>query len=175
MQTRIATAQKDVLKMPKYLVVFLLFVFAISCSEGLVKSEFKSTDSGMWPKDDLLEFTFSEMDTIQKHDMFINVRNDNSFPYNNLFLIANLEFPDGESVTDTLEYEMALPDGTWLGKGYGSIKENKLWYKENIVFASSGVYTLRVSHAMRKNGDVNGIINLEGITDVGFEIVKSNK
>ncbi len=129
----------------------------------------------MWVKDNLIEFTFSEMDTIQVHDMFINVRNDNSFPYNNLFLIANLEFPDGESVTDTLEYEMALPDGTWLGKGYGSIKENKLWYKENIVFASSGVYTLRVSHAMRKNGDVNGVINLEGITDVGFEIVKSKK
>ena len=169
------TVPKDALKMPKVLFVFLIFVLMVSCGEGLVKSEFQSTDNGMWVKDNLIEFTFSEMDTIQVHDMFINVRNDNSFPYNNLFLIANLEFPDGESVTDTLEYEMALPDGTWLGKGYGSIKENKLWYKENIVFASSGVYTLRVSHAMRKNGDVNGVINLEGITDVGFEIVKSKK
>ena len=70
---------------------------------------------------------------------------------------------------------MAQPDGTWLGKGYGSIKENKLWFKENIVFPSAGVYTLRLSHAMRKNGNVDGVINLEGITDVGFEIVKSNE
>jgi len=168
------TVRKDVLKMPKILLVLLLFVLAASCGDGLVKSEFQSTDNAMWAKDNLIEFVFSEMDTLQKHDMFINVRNDNSFPYNNLFLIANLEFPDGESVTDTLEYEMALPDGTWLGKGQGSIKENKLWYKENIVFASSGVYTLRITHAMRKNGDVNGVINLEGVTDVGFEIVKSN-
>ncbi|TMM58884.1 gliding motility lipoprotein GldH [Maribacter algarum] len=160
--------------MPKVFTVFLLVIFMASCAKGLVKSEFRSTDNAMWSKDDLIEFSFSEMDTIQEHDMFINVRNDNSFPYNNLFLIANLEFPDGESVTDTLEYEMAMPDGTWLGKGYGSIKENKLWYKENIVFASSGVYTLRISHAMRKNGDVNGVINLEGVTDIGFEIVKSN-
>ncbi len=161
--------------MPKILVGFLLFILMVSCGEGLVKSEFQSIDSAMWSKDDVLEFSFSEMDTIQDYDMFINVRNDNSFPYNNLFLISNLKSPDGESVTDTLEYEMALPNGTWLGKGYGSIKENKLWFKEKIVFASSGVYTLRISHAMRKNGEVNGVINLEGITDIGFEIVKSKK
>ena len=161
--------------MPKILAVLLLFILVISCGEGLEKSEFQATDNAMWSKDDLIEFTFSEMDTIQKYDMFINIRNDNSYPYNNLFLIAELNFPNGESVTDTLEYEMSLPDGTWLGKGYGSVKENKLWYKENIVFSDEGVYTLRVTHAMRKNGDVNGVINLEGITDVGFEIVKSKK
>ena len=167
--------RKAVLKKPKGIFALFVFVFMTSCSKGLVKAEFQPTDNGSWAKDDVIEFTFSEMDTIQKHDMFINVRNDNSFPYNNLFLIAQLKFPDGESVTDTLEYEMALPDGTWLGKGYGGVKENKLWYKENIVFNSSGVYTLRVSHAMRKNGNVEGVVNLEGITDVGYEIVKSNK
>ena len=70
---------------------------------------------------------------------------------------------------------MALPNGQWLGKGYGSIKENKLWYKENIVFPSSGVYTLQISHAMRKNGNIEGIVDLEGITDVGFQIEKSNQ
>lgn len=161
--------------MPRIIFFIALFISMVSCNEGLVKSDFQATDSGSWAKDDTVEFTFSEMDTVQKHDIFINVRNDNSFSYNNLFLIAQLNFPDGEIVTDTLEYEMALPDGTWLGKGYGSIKENKLWYKENIVFPTSGVYTLRLEHAMRKNGNVNGVENLEGITDVGFEIVKSNK
>ncbi|MGI9551766.1 MAG: gliding motility lipoprotein GldH, partial [Aurantibacter sp.] len=127
----------------------------------------------VWSKDSIVKFTFSEIDTLLNHNIFINVRNDQTFPYNNLFLIAELNYPSGESVRDTLEYEMALPDGTWLGKGYGSIKENKLWYKENIVFPSSGVYTLQLSHAMRKNGAVEGVANLEGITDVGFEIEKS--
>lgn len=158
--------------MGKYMGAIVIMAVLISCNSNMVKSEYRATDGGLWNKDDIIEFTFSEMDTIQPHDVFINVRNDETFPYNNLFLIAELNFPDGKTVTDTLEYEMALPDGTWLGKGYGSLKENKLWYKENIVFPDSGVYTLRVSHAMRKNGNVNGIINLEGITDVGFEIVK---
>ena len=161
--------------MSKIFFVLAASIILFSCTSGMVKSEYKATDNGHWTKDDILEFTFSELDTVQQFDMFINVRNDETFPFNNLFLIAELNFPDGNTVTDTLEYEMALPDGTWLGQGYGSLKENKLWYKENIVFPTSGVYTLRVSQAMRKNGNVNGVENLEGITDVGFEIVKSNQ
>lgn len=158
--------------MSKIIVAIAIAAILVSCNSNMVKSEYRATDGGVWNKDDVLEFTFSELDTVQDHDMFINVRNDETFQYNNLFLIAELNFPDGNTVTDTLEYEMALPDGTWLGKGYGSLKENKLWYKENIVFPTSGVYTLRVTHAMRKNGEVNGVMNLEGVTDVGFEIVK---
>lgn len=161
--------------MTRSLFVLALLLALASCDSALVKSEYRATDNGSWDKDVVMEFSFSELDSIQKHDIYINVRNDESFPYNNLFLIAEMAFPTGETVTDTLEYEMAMPDGTWLGKGYGSIKENKLWYKENIVFPTSGVYTLQISHAMRKNGNVNGVVNLEGITDVGFEIVKSNK
>jgi len=153
----------------------LVIVLLVSCNDSIVKTDFRATTNGSWNKDNIVEFSFSEMDTLQKHHMFINVRNDNTFPFSNLFLIAQLDYPNGKTVTDTLEFMMARPDGTWLGKGYGSMKENRLWYKENIVFPSSGVYTLRLSHAMRKNGNVDGVINLEGITDVGYEIVKSNE
>lgn len=156
------------------LIVFCIVALLVfSCNTSTVKTEFKTTENGVWPKDSIVRFSFSELDTTAGHNVFINIRNDNSFAFNNLFLIAELNFPSGESVRDTLEYEMAMPDGTWLGKGYGSIKENKLWYKENIVFPTSGVYTLQLSHAMRKNGSVDGVVNLEGITDVGFEIEKS--
>ncbi len=146
-----------------------------SCSHGIERTAFKTTDKGTWARDSIFEFTFSEMDTIGRYNVFINIRNDDTFPYNNLFIIGELLAPNGDTTKDTLEYDMARPDGSWLGKGFGSIKENKLWYKENIVFPSSGVYTLRLSHAMRKNGEVNGVAALQGITDVGYEIVKSKQ
>lgn len=146
----------------------------ISCSTNVIKSQYESLPDGVWNKENILKFSFSEMDTLQPYEMYINVRNDGTFPYSNLFVIAALTSPEGEVVQDTLEYAMALPDGTWLGKGSGSIKENKLWYKENIVFKSKGVYTVELSHAMRKNGNVSGIVELMGITDVGLEITKSN-
>lgn len=161
--------------MHRTLVTLMIAMSMVSCDRSIIKSEYRATDGGAWNKDSIMEFTFSEIDTVQHYNMFINLRNDAAFPYNNLFLIAELNFPSGNIVTDTLEYEMALPNGEWLGQGYGSIKENKLWYKENIVFPSSGVYTLRLSHAMRKNGSVDGVVNLDGVTDVGFEITKSKQ
>lgn len=161
-------------KMTRLVYLFVVVIMTMSCSDVAVVSEYKSLSGAVWNKDDVKEFTFSNLDSLQSYDVFINVRNDHNFPYSNLFLIAALHTPEGEVVQDTLEYAMALPDGTWLGKGSGSIKENKLWYKENIVFSNSGVYTLEISHAMRKNGNVSGIVGLEGITDVGIEITKNN-
>ncbi len=156
---------------------FLLITFAIviisACSDTLQVSQFTAIPGGNWNKDKTIEFTFSELDTLSNHNMFILLRNNENYPFSNLFLITELGFPNGETIRDTLEYEMATPDGQWLGKGYGSIKENKLWYKENIVFNVNGVYTLQISHAMRKNGSVNGIADLQGVTDIGFEIDKS--
>lgn len=154
-----------------YFIILLLGL--ASCKTDMVNTEYQTLSGGVWSKEDTLQFTFQELDTVQQYDVFINVRNDDNYPFSNLFLITSLTTPNGEVLQDTLEYNMARPDGTWLGRGNGSIKENKLWYKENIVFPSSGVYTLEVMHAMRKNGNVSGIVSLEGITDVGIEITKS--
>ncbi|NAS10915.1 gliding motility lipoprotein GldH [Poritiphilus flavus] len=160
--------------MPRTLLFLMILTLGWSCTDNLVVSQYQSTTRGSWNKDDIIAFTFSEIDTLEHYNVFLNVRNDESYPFSNLFLITELDFPNGQTVRDTLEYEMALPDGQWLGKGFGSIKENKLWYKENIVFPVNGVYTLSISHAMRRNGSVEGIAELPGITDVGFEIEKRN-
>ncbi len=152
----------------------MVVLLTMSCDRSVVRSEYRSVQGGVWNRDDVLHFQFSGLDTLQSHDIYINVRNDNTFPFSNLFLIASMTTPQGEVLTDTLEYAMARPDGTWMGKGMGSVKENKLWYKENIVFPNSGVYTIDVAHAMRKNGNVVGLEGLQGITDIGVEISKSN-
>lgn len=160
--------------MPKRIFFLISVLMILACDNNLVHSEFQANPGGIWSIDDTKVFNFTQNDTIQANDLFISIRNDESFPYSNLFLIADLKYPNGDIQRDTLEYEMAMPDGKWLGKGYGSIKENKLWYKENIIFPVMGVYTLQISHAMRKNGNTEGIVELNGITDVGFLIEKHN-
>ncbi len=86
-------------------------------------------------------------------------------------------FPHGKTIKDTLEYKMAEPSGKLLGSGLTDIKENKLWYKgynTPFVFKESGDYTINIQHAMRENGKVNGVTELEGITDIGFRIENKN-
>jgi hypothetical protein len=43
-----------------------------------------------------------------KRYFFINIRDNNNYPYNNLFLIVSLELPNGYTKVDTLEYQMIL-------------------------------------------------------------------
>ena len=159
--------------MVKKVVFVLLATVLCACNSNLEHSEYTSLNNGTWKVNDTLKFNFSTTDTLARRNVFINVRNDNSYEFSNLFLITEMESPDGETAVDTLEYEMASPDGSWLGKGMGSVKESKLWLRENIVFPDSGVYNFKVSHAMRKNGDVEGVQQLKGITDIGLQIEKT--
>ena len=159
--------------MPRILLIAIALLLGLSCTEQLAYFEYQPTDNGKWGKDQPMEFQFSDLDSTQTYNMYITLRNDEDYPYSNLFLIAEMTRPDGASERDTLEYEMADAQGKWLGTGYGSVKENKLWYKENIVFPVTGVYTVTVSHAMRRNGSVEGIEMLPGVLDVGLQIEKN--
>lgn len=152
---------------------FILLILLAACAGELVFSEFQAIDDRGWSMNEVKEFRFTAADSLQAHNIFILVRNDDTFPFSNLFLITEMTFPGGIQLKDTLEYTMADPSGKWLGTGMGGIKENKLWYKENVVFPSPGVYTIRIAHAMRQNGEVTGIDRLTGITDVGIEIDKA--
>jgi len=69
---------------------------------------------------------------------------------------------------------MTNPKGEWLGNGFTDLKENKLWYKENMRFPSLENYQIHIKQAVRKTGDVEGIKELKGITQVGFRIEKTN-
>lgn len=155
--------------MRSFFLILISLLFFYSCDGKFVISETR-TISGSWDINNTIEFTIPELDSLKKYNVYLNLRNTNDYPFNNIFLIASMDFPNGKVVTDTLEYRMANPDGTWLGSGIGSIKDNKLWYKENIRFYESGNYTLRISQAVRNNGNISGVSELKGITDVGYSI-----
>ncbi len=152
------------------LIVSMLF---ISCDKKRDFDEYLSLNDQQWNKNNELKFTFSVEDTLSQKNLFINIRNNKDYGYSNLFVITQMDFPDGNSVVDTLEYDMADATGKFLGEGFSDIKESKLYYKENILFPTKGDYTFKIRQAMRKNGEVSGIENLEGVTDVGFRIEKT--
>lgn len=160
--------------MNKLFYIIFTALFLVSCETNTVFSEVRALD-GHWGADEVIEFKLPELDSLATYNLFINVRNSNQYKYNNLFLIVSMNFPHGKTITDTLEYRMANPDGTWLGQGIGELKDNKLWYKERVKFIEEGTYTVDIMQAMRNNGEVEGVSKLEGITDVGFSIENATK
>ena len=155
--------------MRKWIGMLLLMLSVISCDDGRIFDSYETINGG-WDKEEAVVIKVSELDSVQPLNVFITLRSNHKYPYNNLFLVTQLGYPNGKQETDTLEYRMAKPSGELLGEGLGDIKESKLWYKEEFRFRESGTYTMTIKQAMRKNGNVAGDQKLVGITEVGLRI-----
>ena len=164
---------KQKMKINSIVIILLAAFTMISCDSNRVYDEYIALPDNSWNNNNTITFRFPVKDSINRKNLFINLRNNNEYNYSNLFLITQINFPDGQIVVDTLEYDMADVTGKFLGEGFSSIKENKLFYKENIIFPNTGEYTFKVKQAMRKNGEINAIENLKGISHVGFRIEKT--
>lgn len=152
-----------------FFLLFLGLLLLKSCDKSRIFDHYESV-SGDWHRDSLVSFKFEAPDTVNNYNLFINLRNNSDYNFSNIYLITELNFPNGKVISDTLQYEMSAPSGEWLGTGFGNIKESKLWYKENIRFTETGQYLVTIQQAMRRRDSVQGIQELEGITEVGFRI-----
>jgi len=157
--------------------ILILFIslFIVSCNDTSVFDKYKPISNAKWHKDSVVNFKFNPTDTISRNNVFINLRNNNNYQYSNLFLIVNIDFPNNTRFIDTLEYEMTDAQGKFMGTGLTDLKENKLEYKTNVVFPTTGAYTFNIQQAMRKSGTIEGITTLEGVTDVGLRIEKQTE
>ena len=147
--------------------LILVAILFFSCDKKRVFDEYKSVGRA-WHKDSVVSFDLPELDSTKRYNLFVTLRDNNNYPFNNLFLIVGLEMPNGFTKVDTLEYQMANPDGSLMGDGFSDIKENKLFYKEKVRFR--GKYKVNIKQAVRETGKVPGDTALDGITEVGFRI-----
>lgn len=152
-----------------FLFIVVAIVF-ISCDKKRVFDEYKPVGKS-WDKDSIVSFNLPEIDSTKQYNLFLNIRDNSNYPYNNLFLIVSLVAPNGFTQVDTLEYQMSDNEGNLLGEGFTDVKTSKLIYKENVKF-KAGKNTLHIKQAVRETGKINGVKKLDGITDVGFRIEK---
>ena len=151
-------------------ILFILVLFLIvSCDKKRVFDEYKSVGT-TWHKDTIVTFDLPKLDPKKSFNMYVTVRDNDDYPFNNLFLIVSLEQPNHQIKVDTLEYQMTNPDGTLLGDGFSDIKESKLFYKGKTNLTQKGIYKIHIKQATRQTGKIEGVTSLSGISDVGFRI-----
>lgn len=151
-------------------ILFFAILSLISCDKQRVFDEYHSVGKA-WHKDSIVSFDLPKVDTTKNYNLFLNIRDNDNYPFSNLFVIVSLEHSGGLTSVDTLEYQMAAADGTLLGDGFTDVKESKLVYKERMKF-KAGTYKVHIRQATRQTGKVAGVERLDGITEVGFRVEK---
>lgn len=157
------------MKIKNSILLLLVALLVISCDKNRVFDEYKSVGDS-WHKDSIVSFELPQLNQEKKFNLFVTLRDNNEYPFNNVFLIVSMEQPNKKVLVDTLEYQMTEADGSLLGDGFTDVKESKLFYKENVMFNLKGKYKVNIQHANRQTGKVPGVTKLEGISDVGFRI-----
>lgn len=157
--------------MKKIIQLFIVLIFIgtgfISCDKTLVYEKYKTIPEAGWHKDSLVVFNIPIEDTLQNHNLLINIRNETTYNYSNLWLFIEIEQPDGKMLKDTFEIALADPSGKWFGKGTTGLKTRETIFRRNVTLPASGEYTVKIQHGMRQE-------MLKGIHDVGFRIEKVN-
>lgn len=153
------------MKIATYLLLAMSLLSLASCDQNMVYEENKAVEGGVWKSNDVKSFEFDITDTLQLYNFYVNVRNGEEYPFSNLYLFVEMEFPNGKKSIDTLECPLADQLGNWYGSGLGSIFDNRVLFRERKKFPLSGHYKVDIHQAMRTDA-------LEGIYDIGFRLAK---
>jgi gliding motility-associated lipoprotein GldH len=150
------------------LLLALAAIVLASCGDGIVYNKSERMPGNKWTLSHVPVFAVEVTDTVTSHDLSFSIRTGSAYPFRNLYLFVTATSPEGGTMTDTLQYNLADEKGRRFGNGFGDIRELKLPYRNNVFFPRRGTYSVRVQHGMRAD-------ELPGVYDLSLRIDKSSK
>lgn len=125
--------------------------------------------SGQWSSAFQPEFTIDVIDSQAKYDIYVLLRNDNSYSISNLWIKLYVLPPGAESykIYDRIELSLADASGKWLGRKFGDFWELKtpIVLSDTTMFNKPGTYNIKFEQIMRTDP-------LVGIHNIGLNIVR---
>lgn len=155
------------MKVRSIVCILLPMLALVACRSAFYRSS-EPIPGRVWKAEHTVSFEVEVDDTTSGFDFYIDLRNEATYPYRNIFMFVNTTFPSGKTARDTVECFLADASGRWLGNGLGDILDNHILFKQNVRFPTTGTYTFEFEQGMRKR-------ELAGILDVGISLEKHRR
>ena len=128
----------------------VIFGLLISCSdENIIFNDYIDIENTQLSFKDTILFQTSISDTINLHNIFLQLRTSTDYKWSNMFIFSEIYFPNNKIRTDTFEVFLMDKKGNWNGDKSGIVVNfNHLLYK-SIKFPLKGNYKFKVIQAMR--------------------------
>jgi gliding motility-associated lipoprotein GldH len=142
----------------------LLFVGIFSsCIDEAIVDVYREISNRRWSYIKKVSVPVKIEDSSKAYNVYMNLRHTADYKYSNIFVLIHQIAPGGKKTTERKEFQLAYPDGEWLGSGSGNIYTHQLLFKENHIFPAPGTYVLEFEQNMRDNP-------LKEIRDVGLRV-----
>ena len=149
--------------MKRLIYIATLLVFAACTSSSFNKRTV--IPDAEWRQEDRVVFDVDINDTLTPYAFGMGLRHLENYRYSNLFVFLHTRMPNGNLTRDTIDCTLATPEGRWIGKSSGSMRDLLVPLNENLVFPLKGTYHFEIEQAMREPV-------LKGISDIGLYIEK---
>lgn len=122
-----------------------------------------------WQSNFRPQFSFEIKDTTVPYQLYIILRHNERYNYNNIWLNLYTKAP-GSTTASKAQYELPLATNErgWLASGMDDLYEHRILLtptSERFYFKTAGVYTFSLQHIMREDP-------LENVMSVGLRIEK---
>ncbi len=152
-------------KLTKNWIVVFLLSLCFSCNQVAIYEQYQFIESTVWEKDKEYFFSFHIQDTTAIYNLTFEIRNNNRYPFQNLWVFVTEEEPIGPLKRDTVECILADEFGKWHGSGI-SLFQSGFPIRTNHKFEHPGMYTFSFQQGMREQ-------NLQGIQEIGLRVEKA--
>ena len=155
--------------------LFLLLVpcalILVSCTTIDLYEKSVAIPGHSWKNSYKPSFTFTIKDTSSAYELFLILRHNDKYNYNNIWVAITVQSPGTDSVkTFRADEELATNEKGWLGSGMDDIYEHRIKLLKDLVdnevsIRKPGDYTFTIEQIMRENP-------LENVLNVGLRIEK---
>lgn len=149
--------------MNKYFIV-LLFVFGASCQTIDIYEKTSAFPAHNWKSLEKPTFTFEITDTTSLYNIFLVLRHEDAYNYNNLWINLTVKSPV-DVVNIRREFILGNNKQGWLGSGMDDVFEHRIAFNDKPAPLKRGKYTFRLQQDMREDP-------LEHILNAGIRVEK---
>ncbi len=135
-------------KLIKNLLLVICIVILGSCQTIDIFEKTKAFNTHEWKSKEKLSFKFEITDTTSLYNIYLVLRHEDAYSYNNIWINLNLEGPKD---TLTIRREFILADNRhgWLGSGMDDVFEHRIPFNTKPTPLHKGIYTFTLQQDMR--------------------------
>jgi gliding motility-associated lipoprotein GldH len=145
------------------LAAFCSQLIIVSCTTIDLYEKSVSIPNHSWKSSYKPSFTFSIKDTTSPYQLFLILRHNDKYNFNNIYINLVTKQP-GADTTQTARYDLRLATDNegWLASGMDDIYEHRIPLTPvggRFLFKKPGEYTFSIEQIMREN-PLNNVLNV---------------
>ncbi|ANE51995.1 gliding motility lipoprotein GldH [Flavisolibacter tropicus] len=143
-------------------------VWISSCTRINLYEKVVSIPDHEWKNSFRPTFSFEIKDTTVPYQLYVILRHNEKYNYNNIWVNLHTKSPDGTVSKAQYELPLATNEKGWLGTGMDDLYEHRIALtpvNQQFYFKKAGIYTFSLEHVMREEP-------LQNVLNIGFRIEK---